>query len=984
MEDAVSENELQEELPKIKKSKTSQNSLAKFKNQVTATPKSISNTKAFRELPSPSVSSIVTAEDRKRERTKQFNEANDKTYSWLADVRDADGKRPSEPGYDPRTLYIPESAFKKFTAFERQFWEIKCKYFDTVVFFKKGKFYELYERDADIAHREFDLRVSGRAAMRMAGVPEASFESWASRFIAKGYKIAKVDQIETAVGKSMRAKAGGKKEDKVIRRELTRVLTAGTLIDESFITNDMSTYCLSIKEQVDRDALPPTFGVVFVDTSTAEFHFTSFEDDIDRTRLETLLVQVKPKEVVYEKGGLSQRTTRLLKNTLSTPIFNALTPEKEFWDHQRTLDELDVAGYFDGSNSGDDEEMADSTSSTERFQKWPEVIREAKDDAPLMSAFGGLVWYLRTLKLDTSLLSLKNFHIYNPIQHATSLILDGQTLTNLEIFRNNSDGSTDGTLLQLLNKCTSPFGKRLFKKWMCHPLRNVDKINERLDAIEDFASVRGVKNDLEANLKQLPDLERMIGRINMGNCKLKEFLGALKAFEQSLEYIDQVKPYLSEFKSKRLIYLIENYPDIQPILDFFKDAFDHRAAAEHGEVIPKKGVEKDFDEILEVIESLELKFNEHLREVKKTLKVTNINYKDIGKDLRQLEVSSSVSVPSNFRKMSGTKTLSRYHTPTIIDLNREMAEALEIKNNILASLKKRMYKRFDSYFETWKSAVDCLAELDCLVGLANGREVLECSGPVCRPHFVSQKGENSKAVLELEELRHPCVNLGDFIPNDTALGGADHPNMILLTGPNMGGKSTLLRQTCVAIIMAQLGCFLPASKCYLTPFDRIFTRIGANDNILAGQSTFMVELSETSKILKEATNRSLVILDELGRGTSTFDGYAIAYAVLHHLLVHVGCLGLFSTHYGMLTKEFDKTPLCGNYHMACHVDEAEKQVTFLYKLTKGACPKSYGMNVANMAGVPRTIIDRAEEVAGQFEKSRKLRDLAVQMFVAFI
>jgi DNA mismatch repair protein MSH6 len=257
------------------------------------------------------------------------------------------------------------------------------------------------------------------------------------------------------------------------------------------------------------------------------------------------------------------------------------------------------------------------------------------------------------------------------------------------------------------------------------------------------------------------------------------------------------------------------------------------------------------------------------------------------------------------------KKLSRYWTPTIRKLVTEYKEALETKNSIVKSFTSRVYSKFDEHYFTWLSAVKHIAEIDCLLSLATSSMAL--GEPVCRPEFV----ESDKSVLELENLRHPCIAAGvatDFIPNDTYLGG-DRPNMIVLTGPNMGGKSTLLRQTCVAIIMAQLGCYVPASRCKMTPFDRIYTRIGANDNILAGQSTFMVELSETSKILHEATPHSMVILDELGRGTSTFDGYAIAYSVLHYLATHVGCLGLFSTHYQTLCQEFERAPEVVNMHM---------------------------------------------------------------------
>ncbi|RKP23818.1 muts domain V-domain-containing protein, partial [Syncephalis pseudoplumigaleata] len=291
----------------------------------------------------------------------------------------------------------------------------------------------------------------------------------------------------------------------------------------------------------------------------------------------------------------------------------------------------------------------------------------------------------------------------------------------------------------------------------------------------------------------------------------------------------------------------------------------------------------------------------------------------------------------------------RYWSPALRQMVRDYEESMEIRSNILDDIQQRVYRKFDEYYELWMGAVRTAAELDSLLGMALGATTL--GEPCCRPEFIATT--TTTAVLNVQELRHPCVIPGiatDFIPNDIHLGD-DAPSMILLTGPNMGGKSTLLRQTCIAIIMAQMGCYVPARRCQLTPVDRIFTRIGANDNIMAGQSTFMVELSETAKILNEATPRSLVILDELGRGTSTFDGYAIAYSVLHYLATIIGCRGLFSTHYGLLNEEMAHHTNIALKHMACYVDDDEKKVTFLYKLTPGACPKSYGMHVANMAGV---------------------------------
>ncbi|KAI8584582.1 hypothetical protein K450DRAFT_216999 [Umbelopsis ramanniana AG] len=897
--------------------------------------------------------------------SKAKKEDKDQRYAWLLHPKDADGNPEGSENYDSRTLLVPKNAWDRFTPFEKQYWEIKSKHWDTIVFFKKGKFYELYEKDADIGHQEFDLKLTDRVNMRMVGVPEMSFDMWAAQFVARGHKVAKVDQMETAIGKTMRERETKSKADKIIKRGLSYVLTAGTLVDSGLLTSDMSIYCMSIKELCSTENAAPSFGICFVDTSTAHFNLAVFEDDVNRTKLETLLMQVQPREVITERGQLSQKTTRLLKNTLSNPIWNQLMPEREFWDERVTEDEIRIAKYYE--RDGKDE--------------WPQVLVEAKEHPILMSALGGLIWYLRSLKLDKELLSLKNITHYDPIKNTTSLVLDGQTLANLEILQNSYDGSDEGTVIKLLNQCVTPFGKRLFKRWLCHPLRSTGDIVERQDAVEELMAYVDVQEMIATNFRALPDLERLISRIHAGNCKVKEFLVVLEAFKSLQKSIDSLESYASDFNSNRLKNLISQFPKLNDQITYFGEAFqtgevmvDYQRITT---IIPQPGIEEDWDEVQATLSDYERQFQEHIQDMRKQHKCSKLVYKDLGKEIYQIEAPKEFRAPKEWARLSATGKLSRYWTPTIRKLVGEYKEALETKNSIVKSFTSRVYAKFDEHYFTWLSAVKHAAELDCLLSLAISS--MSLGEPVCRPEFV----DSEKSVLELHDLRHPCIAAGvatDFIPNDTYLGG-ERPNIIVLTGPNMGGKSTLLRQTCVAIIMAQLGCYVPASRCRMTPFDRIYTRIGANDNILAGQSTFMVELSETSKILHEATPHSMVILDELGRGTSTFDGYAIAYAVLHYLATHVGCLGLFSTHYQTLCQEFERVPEVVNMHMAYHIDENEHDITFLYKLTEGACQKSFGMNVANMAGIPKSIVEQADSAATQFEQTHRLKDTTLLMDV---
>ncbi|GAA5799547.1 hypothetical protein HPULCUR_004963 [Helicostylum pulchrum] len=921
------------------------------------------------------MSGLSSKQEKRQDRNQKFKEKNDERYQWLQEQKDLQGNAVDSPDYDPRTLFIPANAWSKFTPFEKQYWEVKHKFWDT------GKFYELYEKDADIGHKDFDLKMTDRVNMRMVGVPEMSFDYWTAQFIAKGHKVAKVDQMETALGKSMREKGDTKasKADKIIRRELTSVLTAGTLVDSGLLTNDLSTYCMSIKEYCGDETLPPTFGICFVDTATAEFNLVHFEDDVNRTKFETLIMQVKPRELVTEKGRLSKATTRLLKSLLNSPLWNMLIPEAEFWDDRVTKDELECNEYWTEAEENNKESLH-------------HAMEEARKDPLLMSSFGGLIWYLRSLKLDRELLSTKNILIYNPIRNSTSLVLDGQTLINLEIFQNSHDGSTEGTVFKLLANSIAPFGKRLFKRWLCHPLRNPKDINDRLDAIEDLIRLTDIHADISKLLASMPDLERLISRIHSGRMQVKEFFMALKGFQSTCDVIRIMTENRSEYKSKLLSLLIDRFPRIDEKLNALRNSFitaevdvDYQ---KEKSMIPISGDNEEWDLLNQQIKDVQQQFADHLKVVQKQLRNSKIAYKDINKDIYQIEVPKTVKVPDDWIKMSNTTAFNRYYDQTVKSLVLEFKELKETKNAFVKKFATQVYTKFDDSYPLWLSAVQNIAELDALMGLAKGSiqmgdQFMYSSTfmlePACRPTFIEQE----RGVIEFEELRHPCVVPGvatDFIPNDVGLGGQD-PSLIVLTGPNMGGKSTLLRQTCVAVIMAQLGGYVPAKSCKLTACDRIYTRIGANDNIMGGQSTFMVELAETSKILREASSKSLVILDELGRGTSTFDGYSIAYSVLHYLSTHIGCLGMFATHYQTLCKEFERNPEINNMHMGYIMDEHERNVTFLYKLTSGICEKSFGMNVADMAGIPKDIIDRATTVAEEADRSHKIMDSTHTMLV---
>ncbi|RAR01164.1 DNA mismatch repair protein MutS [Stemphylium lycopersici] len=880
-------------------------------------------------------------------------------YPWLANMQDADRHPIDHPDYDPRTLYIPPNAWNHFSPFEKQYWEIKSKWWDTVVFFKKGKFYELYEKDASIGHQLFDLKLTDRVNMRMVGVPEASLDMWATQFVAAGHKVARVDQMESALGKEMRErddkgktpKKPEKKGKEVIRRELATVLTSGTLVDTGMLQSEMSTYCMAIKE-IDRDNLP-AFGVAFVDTATAQFQLCEFTDDIDMTKFETLIAQMRPGELLLEKSCVSAKALRILKNnTGPTTIWNWLKLNKEFWPADITIREIEANNYFESPTE-------------DNIEAWPAVLREAREQELVMSAFGALLQYLRTLMIERDLVTLGNFQWYDPIRKATSLVLDGQSLINLEIFANTFDGATEGTLFAMLNRCITPFGKRLLRQWVCHPLADAQKINARLDAVDALNKDSTIMENFSGSLSKLPDLERLISRVHAGRCKAQDFLKVLEGFEQ-IEYTISLLKQFSDGEGV-IGHLISSMPDLAGALEKWKSAFDRNAARKDGILIPESGVEEDYDNSQAEIDNCEANLDTLLKKARKELGSNAIIYNHLGKEIYQLEVPKKVKVPNSWDQMSATAKVTRYYTPELRKLVRALQEAQETHGQITREVATRFCQRFDEDYQVWLAAVKIIAQLDCLISLAKASASM--GEPSCRPVF--EEGE--RTVVEFEELRHPCMlnTVDDFIPNDIRLGG-DASNISLLTGANAAGKSTILRMTCIAVILAQVGCYLPCTSARLTPVDRIMSRLGANDNIFAAQSTFFVELSETQKILSEATPRSLVILDELGRGTSSYDGVAVAQAVLHDIASRVGCVGFFATHYRSLAKEFELHPEVENKRMRIHVDDESKSITFLYKLEEGVAEGSFGMHCAAMCGIPSKVIEDAEKAAKSWEHTSRL------------
>ncbi|ODV96572.1 hypothetical protein PACTADRAFT_74210 [Pachysolen tannophilus NRRL Y-2460] len=801
---------------------------------------------------------------------QNFTKENEERYKWLIQIKDAEGRLESDPEYDPRTLYIPSSAWAKFTPFEKQYWEIKSKMWDCIVFFKKGKFFELYEKDADLAHNLFELKIAGggRANMKLAGIPEMSFDYWASCFINKGYKVAKVDQKESMLAKEIRETKNNKKEASVITRELSFVLTGGTLTDENMLTDDMATYCLALKECDNNDG-SKSFGVCFVDTATGSIKLTEFQDDPECNHLETLLAQVRPKEIIVEKGHISSLALRTLKFN-STPgcIWNFLKSGEEFLDADSTFENLTRGKYFEAKDLDD-------------LSNYPSILVDYSENHHVgFSAFGSLLWYLKSLKLDHDIISTGNITKYDSIMNSNSLVLDGVTLQNLEIFCNSFDGSDKGTLIKILNRCITPFGKRMFKTWVIHPLFQKQKIEERLDSVELLLNDGDLRHLFESKLSKIPDLERMLARIHSGGLKIKDFVKVIEGYETIDTLINYLRTQYGDNFEKvggSIGKILKKFPkNLSECISKWSDAFDRNEAINNGLLIPEPGVELSFDESNSHIEELEKSLNKLLSQYRREYKCQEMCFKDSGKEIFLIETPSKIAnkIPSSWDQMGSTSKVKRYWSPEVKKLARKLMEARELHKILMDTLQQKLYSRFYEDYKTWAAAFEHIANIDCVISLARASESI--GSPACRPQFVENDG---KGMINFEELRHPCFIEGgasgttDFIPNDVKLGGDfDSANLALLTGANAAGKSTLLRMTCVAVLMAQIGCYVPCRSAQLTPIDKIMTRLGANDNIMQGKSTFYVELSETKKILSQSTPKSLIVLDELGRGGSLIFG----------------------------------------------------------------------------------------------------------------
>ncbi|XP_050218036.1 DNA mismatch repair protein MSH7 isoform X2 [Mercurialis annua] len=822
----------------------------------------------------------------------QVSESTSK-FEWLDPlrIRDANGRRPNDPLFDKKTLYIEPDVLKKMSASQKQYWSVKSQYMDVVLFFKVGKFYELYELDAEIGHKELDWKItfSGVGKCRQVGISENGIDDAVEKLVARGYKVGRIEQCET----SDQAKARG--ANSVIARKLVQVVTPSTTSDGNIGPD--AVHLLAINEgNIGLDNGASAYGFAFVDCASLKFWVGSIGDDSSCATLGALLMQVSPKEVIYESKGMSRETQKALRKYLLTSStasqLNPVPLSANILNASEVRNLIQSKGYFRGS-------------SNPLNNTFDSIVHH--DIA--LNALGGLVDHLSRLMLDDVLRNgeILPYHVYGGC-----LRIDGQTLVNLEIFNNNFDGGLSGTLFSYLDNCVTSSGKRLLRKWICHPLKSVEGINNRLNVVEDLMTNSEIMLIISQYLCKIPDIERMLGRVKssfQASASLALPLIGKKLLKQ------RVKVFGSLVKGLRtgmdLLLLLQKNDQLFSLLsNIFKLPELHGSA----------GLEKFLSQVVAAVDSEFPNFQNH-------------------------------------------------------DVTDSEAETLSV-----------LIELFIEKATQWSEVIHAINCIDVLRSFAITASL--SSGSMSRPVILPESKttifgqDKGGPVLKIKGLWHPfalAASGGVPVPNDLYLGEdihGYHPRTLLLTGPNMGGKSTLLRATCLAVILAQLGCFVPSEKCILSLVDVIFTRLGATDRIMTGESTFFVECTETASVLQNATQDSVVILDELGRGTSTFDGYAIAYAVFRHLVEKVNCRLLFATHYHPLTKEFASHPHVTLQHMACAFksksesnSKGDQDLVFLYRLASGACPGSYGLQVAIMAGIPENVVKRASMARQVMKKS---------------
>ena len=828
------------------------------------------------------------------------------------------------------------------TPLMRQYAAVKKEHPTALLFFRLGDFYELFFDDAIVAAKELQITLTSRnkekgIAVPMCGVPYHAAEGYIGKLIRKGFKVAICEQMEDP-----------RQAKKLVRREVTRVMTPGTAADSS-LGSDENNFLAALAQVGER------VGFAALDLSTGEFRATEFSGEGALRRVQEELEQLRPKELLYgsaaplfegsskrreEPGfgrpdstrGLSSAPARVIGATCTeTPLDDWIfAPDHSIPLLENHFGVLSLEGFG----------LAGRTAAA--------------------AAAGAILYYVRSTQRG----SLDHVDRIGWYERQSCLVLDAVTVRNLELIEPLFAGTDAGvTLFRSMDAAVTPMGKRLLRAWLLRPSLDLSEINARLDAVEAGVKEIVAREELRRALDGVLDLERLLSRVTLETANPRDVL----ALAASLGKIPAVRVALGRLGAERLRKLHGSLDELGDVRERIEKTIVPEPPLGFGDGgVIATGIDRDLDELRELSRnSKQVLAQIEQRERGRTgISSLKVKFNSIFGYYIEVSKSNLHLVPQDYDRKQTLVGAERFTTPELKEYEAKILDAQEKIVEIERRLFTELRTGIAAEAKRIRQAALALAEIDLLASLAH----IAALRNYCRPSFV--EGTDASEI-EIIEGRHPVIEQQEmaggserFVPNDLYLNGTTH-NIMLLTGPNMGGKSTYLRQTALIVILAQMGSFVPARSARLTVVDRVFTRIGASDNLARGRSTFMVEMTETAAILHTATARSLILLDEVGRGTSTYDGLAIAWAAVEYLHARVRAKTLFATHYFELTELAELLSGVKNYHVS--VKETGGGIAFLRRVEPGAADRSYGIEVAKLAGLPNEVVTRAREVLAEHE-----------------
>ena len=837
-------------------------------------------------------------------------------------------------------------AIKNITTFSpmmQHYLETKSKYPDCVLFYRLGDFYEMFFDDAINVSRELELTLTGKECGRenrapMCGIPYHAGEIYASRLVQNGYKIAICEQVENP-----------KNAKGIVKRDVIKIMTPGTITDGNLLDEKKNNYIMSIF----KDGM--YYGIAAFDISTGEAYATEIKSDNNFQKLINEISRFNPSELIvndYMNDSINEI------NELKHRFEVFISVDKKIEKTEVEADRNFVPDFFNMKSSMTklDDKFDDETihNTFDIIDEQGNLIKNISDRYLVVNAIGILLKYVEeTQKIKPE--NLNKIILYEVVKY---MALDINSRRNLELTERLKDKSKKGTLLWVLDKTETSMGGRLIRRWINDPLVNVDDINARLDAVEEIKNDLLLSDRIVESLKSIYDIERLAGKISYGTVNARDLISLKNSIMQLPNLKETIKNVNSEFL-KNIDIELDILSDIYELIEASIVEEPPLTVKEGGLI--KKGYKPEIDELIEATTNgKQWLANVEIREKELTgIKNLKIGYNKIFGYYIEVSKSNVKDIPEDryIRKQTLT-TGERYITE----------ELKKMENEILGAKEKIIALEYDEFVnirneiqsnaKRIQRTASAISKLDVIQGLANVANELN----YCKPEIMDDD------VIDIKNGRHPVVEkiipYGDFVQNDSLLN-ANENRLNIITGPNMAGKSTFMRQVALITIMAQIGSFVPAEYAHIGIVDKVFTRVGASDDLSSGESTFMVEMMEVANILKNATDRSLVILDEIGRGTSTYDGLSIAWAVAEYVS-KLKSKTLFATHYHELVGLEGKIDGAKNYHIT--VKERGEDIIFLRKIVEGGTDESYGIHVAKLAGVTKEVTNRANEILFKLEK----------------